>query len=161
VFGATEATGNSVAPGAAWIDAGGTDGGVDAEVQQTYSQMTVDQIAGPVDARLTDQISKISTSFAEATLANFRVALNQLVSANTYVETDPTLTGTSPNFQAVMFRGMRPGQGGPRTVIMRRGLNDANLKASAAKDAKQMIQVSFTGYYVSPSIKPFKIDDTP
>jgi hypothetical protein len=127
VFGTTEPTGNGVAVGAGWVDVGGTDGGVNAEIQQTYDRMTVDQVAGGVDARLVDQISKIGTNLAEATLANFRVALNQLVSAATFVEVDPTLTGTSPNFQAVLLRGMRPGG----------------------------------GYYVSASIKPFKIDDTP
>lgn len=161
VFGTAEPSGNGVAPGGGWVDPGSTDGGVDAEVQQSYSNLTVDQVAGPVDARLTDLQIKISTNLAEATLANFRLALNQLTSANTYVEADPTLTGASPNFAAVLLRGMRPGQAGPRTVIVRRALMTANIKASFAKDGKQMIPVTFEGYYVSASIKPFKIDDTP
>lgn len=161
VFGTAEPTGNSVAPGAGWVDAGATDGGVNAEVQQTYSKMTVDQIAGGVDARLTDQVNKITATLAEATLANMRTALNQAVSAATFLEIDPTLTGTSPIYSAVLLRGMRPGQGGPRTVIMRRGLSVANMALAFAKDGKQMVPTDFEGYYVSPSIKPFKIDDTP
>jgi hypothetical protein len=66
VFGTTEPTGNGVAVGAGWVDVGGTDGGVNAEIQQTYDRMTVDQVAGGVDARLVDQISKIGTNLAEA-----------------------------------------------------------------------------------------------
>jgi hypothetical protein len=161
VFGTAEPANNSTAPGAGWVDAGGTDGGVTAEVQQGYSYMTVDQIAGPADARLTDMTIKVGTNLAEATLANLRVALNQLTSANTFMEADPTLTGISPNYAAILLRGMRPGGGGPRTVIVRRALSDANVQLAFAKDGKQMVPVSFTGLYVSASIKPFKVDDTP
>lgn len=162
LFGSAEPSGNAQPVAGSFVDCGGTDGGVDAEVQQNYFIYDgVDQIAGNVDSRLTGQVTKISTNLAEATLANFRLALNQLTSAATYVELDPTLTGQSPNYSAVLLRGQRPGQGGPRTVIMRRGLSTANIKSSYKKDGVTYIPVTFEGFYVSPSIKPFKIDDTP
>lgn len=161
-FGSAEPTGNAQPVAGSFVDCGGTDGGVDAEIQQNYFIYDgLDQVAGNVDARLTGQVTKISTNLAEATLANFRVALNQLTSAASFVEVDPTLTGQSPNFSAVLLRGMRPGQGGPRTVIMRRGLSTASIKSSYKKDGVTYVPVEFTGFYVSQSIKPFKIDDTP
>lgn len=58
-------------------DLGGTDGGATLTMSQTYTPMTVDQVAMAVGARLTEQGVRVSTSLAESTLANLRLALNQ------------------------------------------------------------------------------------
>lgn len=160
IVGSVEPTSNATAPAVAWIDAGGTEGGVSARINQGYTNLTVDQIAGAVDARLTDLTLAVVTSFAEATLANLRTALNQAVNAATKIEIDPTIKNASPTYAAVMLRGKAPGGTG-RTVILRRALSTENIELAHTKGDKTVVPVTFTGFYVSASVKPIIIDDTP
>jgi hypothetical protein len=102
----------------------------------------------------------VVTSFAEATLANLRVALNQAVAVATKIEVDPTIKNASPTYAAVMLRGKAPGGTG-RTVILRRALSTENVALAHTKGDKTVIPVTFTGFYVSASVKPIVIDDTP
>lgn len=160
IVGSVEPTSNATAPAVAWIDAGGTEGGVSARINQGYTNLTVDQIAGAVDARLTDLTLAVVTSFAEATLANLRTALNQAVNAATKIEIDPTIKNASPTYAAVMLRGKAPGGTG-RTVILRRALSTENIELAHTKGDKTVVPVTFTGFYVSQSVRPIIIDDTP
>lgn len=160
-FGATEPANADAAPGTGWTSAGATDGGVKLAINQTYSSMVIDQIAIPVGARLNTQAFAIDTNLAEATLANLRSALNLAASASgTSLELDPTISNAEPNYAAVMLVGQRPG-GGNRLVIIRRALSTANVGIEFKKDAKTVVPVTFSGYYVSAAVKPIKIDDTP
>lgn len=76
-FGAPEPANAAAAIPATHRDLGGTDGGATLTLGQTYTPMTVDQVAMPVGSRLTEQSVRVATSLAEATLANLRLALNQ------------------------------------------------------------------------------------
>lgn len=76
-FGAPEPANAAAAIPNVFRDLGGTDGGAELTLGQTYTPMTVDQVAMPVGSRLTEQTCRIATSLAEATLANLRLALNQ------------------------------------------------------------------------------------
>ncbi|NUR24993.1 MAG: hypothetical protein HOV83_03945 [Catenulispora sp.] len=160
-FGATEPANAATAPAVAWVDAGSTDGGTTLTLGQTYSNMSVDQVAMPVGSRLTEQSAQVATTLAEATLANFRRALNQAVSAATTVEFGgEDIVNTDPAYQAVLLKGRAPG-GTPRIVILRRTLSTESIGVPFQKDGKTVIPVTWTAYYVSPSIKAVKIDDTP
>lgn len=81
-FGAPEPALAVSAIGALHRDLGGTDGGATLTLGQTYTPLTVDQVAMPVGSRLTEQSVRISTSLAESTLANLRLALNQGAGTN-------------------------------------------------------------------------------
>lgn len=159
-FGATEPANADATPAVGWVDVGATDGGSTAEVNQSYSNMTVDQVGMPVGARLTELAVTIKTTMAEATLANLKAALNQAVGVGTSVELDPTITNAEPNYSAVMLVGQRPG-GGNRLVIVRRALSTDNIGLAYKKADKTVIPVTFTAFYVSSAIKPVRIDDTP
>lgn len=157
--GATEPVNATAAIAAPWRDLGGTDGGVRQIMGQGYSNMEVDQVAMPVGARKVSQMIQIATSLAEATLDNFRAALNQAADTGTKLELDAEITNSEPHYSAVLLRGTRPG-GGNRLVIIRRALSTENIESAWQKDGKHMIPVTFTGYYVSKTIKAFAIDDT-
>src|ERR1044072_876781 len=78
-FGATEPTDtavNAIPAASAWTDMGGTQDGVKLSVDQTYSELEVDQITLRVGSRLTKQDFTIETSLAEATLENLSTTLN-------------------------------------------------------------------------------------
>lgn len=161
-FGATEPADAETAPAAAWVDAGSTDGGVTLTLGQTFSNMTVDQVAMPVGSRLTEQMATVATTLAEATLANFRRALNQATSAATTVEFGgEDIVNSDPLYQAVLLRGRAPGGGTPRLVILRRTLSTESIGVPFQKDGKTVLPVTWTAYYVSASIKAVKIDETP
>lgn len=159
-FGTTEPANADAVPAVGWVDVGGTDGGAKATINQSYSNMTVDQVAIPVGSRLQTQEVSVSTTMAEATLANLRAALNLTTGAGTFLEIDPTISNAEPNYCAVLLKGQRPG-GGSRLIIVRRALSTANFDMSFDKGTKTMIPVTFTGFYVSSAVKPIRIDDTP
>lgn len=158
-FGTAEPATADATPGVGWTDAGGTDGGARLVVSQTYTPLTVDQIAGPVGSRLTDRTVTVATSLAEATLANLRRALNQ-TGTGTTLEVDSEISNEEPEYAAVMLVGQKPG-GGNRLVILRRALSTESIEMAWTKDGKTMIPVTFSGYYVSSSVSSLKIDDTP
>lgn len=160
LFGATEpthATATITSP-TPWRDLGGTDGGVRQVMGMTFSNMEVDQIAMPVGARKVGMMVQIATTLAEATLENYRTALNDAAGTGDTYEPDAEITNAEPNYSAVLLRGTKPG-GGKRLVIIRRALVTENVESAWTKDSKTVIPVTFTGYYVSSSIKPYKIDD--
>lgn len=160
-FGATEPANAATAPGVGWTDCGGTTDGVTLTLGQTYSNMSVDQVAMPVGSRLTEQSATVATNLAEVTLANIRRALNQATSAATTLEFGgEDIVNSDPTYQAVLLRGRAPG-GTPRLVILRRTLSTESIGVPFQKDGMTVLPVTWTAYYVSQSIKAVKIDDTP
>ena len=261
-FGMTEPPNANAAIPAGWTPAGSTQEGLRQVINQTYTNMEVDEIAMPVDARLTAQTVQLATALAEHRLDNYRLAFNlggqgginevqtltlgaatagtftltfggqtttaiaynataaqvqaalealgninpgdvtvtggpmpALVSitfTGQYAGTDvPVLTGTptgltggtitiatstagkggtklglsgnltnaSPQFRAVMAKGLGPA-GNPRLVIARRTLSTESVENRYSKAGQGFIPITWTGYYVSPSIDAFVIDDT-
>ena len=114
----------------------------------------------PVGSRKTEQGVKITTSMAEATLANLRLALNQAVSAATFLELDADISNADPLYQAVCLEGQRPG-GGPRRYFLRRTLSTENIGIPFQKDGMTLVPITLTAYYVSSVVKAARIDDTP
>lgn len=161
LVGAAEPPSNATALGVPWTDAGGTSGGVNLNLVQTYTPLgPIDQLATEAGAQRTAFEIEVATNLAEATLANLRVALNQAVSAATFQEIDGLVSGAAPNYQAVCLQGMKPG-GGPRRVFVRRTLSVDNIGVPFQKDGLTLFPVKFRGYFVSASVNPFRIDDTP
>ena|SRR5690349_6361691 len=158
--GATEPPSNATALGAPWTDIGGTSGGATLNIGQSYTPMTVDQVAMPVGARKTEQTVSVVTAMAEATLANLRMALNQATAVTTFVELDADISNADPLYQAVCLEGQKPG-GGPRRVFVRRTLSTESIGIPFQKDGMTLVPVTFTGYYVSSTVKAIRIDDTP
>lgn len=160
VFGVTEPVDAEAAPGVGLTDIGGTDGGVTLTLGQTYTPMTVDQVAMAVDARLTDETITVSTNMAEATLDNLRRARNVAADAATEFEFGGELiTNSSPLFSAIVLRGLAP-EGGPRLVVVRRTLSTESIGVPFLKDGKTVFPVTWTAYFVSSSVRAVRVDDT-
>lgn len=159
-FGTTEPATPATTPAAGWVDVGGTQDGVALTVDQEYSILTVDQIVDNVGATRSKRSTKVKTNLAEATLANWAVALNELpgsVVTGVFTPTngDVTAAFVSP-YQAVLLRGLGPA-GVPRDIILRRSLQTGSPESSYKKDGQTLIPVEFECFFVSTSIPPFKI----
>lgn len=164
-FGAVEPLDTAVntAPAAsAWTDLGGTQDGVKLAIDQTYSELEVDQITLRVGSRLTKADFTIETSLAEPTLENLSMVLNGGTAASGagYKSLDPIVTSsaTQPNYFATILDGYAPQQY-RRRVIARKVLNVDSAELAYTKDKQTLIPVKLAGHYVSEGIKPFHIVD--
>src|SRR4051794_37689133 len=107
VFGSTEPANAAAAITTPFADLGGTDGGATATISQTYTPLVVDQMAMPVGARKTEQSIRVSTSLAEGTLSNLRLALND-IGTGTSLELDAEISNAEPHYSCIILRGQKP-----------------------------------------------------
>ncbi|NUR09329.1 MAG: hypothetical protein HOQ45_20290 [Nocardioidaceae bacterium] len=158
-FGATEPPNALAAPGVGWTNSGATAGGTTATIAQTYFEHEVDQVDIAVGARRTKLEITAATTFGEPTLANLRRALNQATSAATKLEISGDHSNAEPNYAAILMQGPGP-NGAPRLFIVRKVLSVENVGYAQTKDGLTVVQATFKGFYISPSVAPFVIDDT-
>jgi hypothetical protein len=165
-FGTAEPTDANVgsAPGAGWLDVGGTLGGVVLNVNQEYKELEVDQIVDPVGSRLIKRVMTLQTQLAEATLENFARSLNNPLPTPGagFIPFEPPNdnSATQPTYRAFIFDGWAPGVF-RRRVIGRRVLSTEPTETPYSKDGQTIFKVTFKCHFVSDAIKPFKIvDDT-
>jgi len=163
-FGVAEPADTAVAspPGVGWTDVGGTSDGVTLNVNQEFSELTVDQIVDVPGRRLTKRDLSIRTNMAEPTLENLAIAMNGGTTATgagfKSLEPAYATSATQPTYKAILFDGYAPG-GFQRRVILRKGLSTANVEAAYKKDSQTFFPVTFNAHYVSASIAPFKVID--
>lgn len=159
-FGTAEPATIATAPGAGWVDVGGTQDGVMYSVEMEFSELSVDQVVDIPGQRMTKRMQKIKTNFAEATLANLAIALNELAASVAANKFSPTsgIAAFTPNYSALLIRGIAPG-GFRRQIIGRKMLQTGNVESSYKKDGQLLIPTEFTGHYVSSSILPFVVED--
>lgn len=165
VFGATEPVDtavNATPAASAWTDMGGTLDGAKLNIDQTFSELMVDQLIDRVGSRLTKRDVMVSTNLAEATLTNLQQAINggTAASGSGFSSLDPTTTSsaTQPNYFAAILDGFAPSSF-RRRVILRKVLNTSKVELAYTKDKQTVIPVELTGHYVSSSITPFHIVD--
>lgn len=172
-FGSTEPTDASVTPGGTttppsspWVDAGGTDGGVTFETDNTYTDLTVDQVIMNVGARLTEMKMTVTTKMSEITFANLQTSLNTIATTNSgsgyqTLEIPVGTSATQPTYAALIIDGWAPmlGTGAPalRRIIVRKVLSQAKATLAFDKKTQQGLDVTFTAYFVSSSISPVHI----
>jgi hypothetical protein len=176
-FGSTEPLDSTVTPNgtitppsAPWVDAGGTSGGVTYEVDNTYTDLEVDQIIMPVGARLTAMKMTVTTKMAELTLANLNTALNSVAtiavnSGYTTWDINVGSSATQPTYAALILDGWAPTlpSSAPalRRIIVRKVLSQAKATLAYDKKTQQSLDVTFQAYYVSSTIVPVHgIDQT-
>lgn len=162
----TDATVNTAPPAtgaSAWLDCGGTLGGVELAIKRTYVELDVDQIIDVAGRRQTKREFTITTSLAEVTLANLALVSNNDTSATTGAafsaqEPGSGLSATQPIYTALIFDGFAPG-GFVRRVIGRKMLQTAEVKIKYSPKDQTALSCSFDAHYVTNAIKPFKIID--
>jgi hypothetical protein len=164
-FGAVEpldAAVNAAPAASAWTDVGGTMGGVTLTVNQSFTELEVDQIVDVPGRRLTKRDLQIKTSMAEPTLANFSLALNGGTAASganwSSYEPSNVTSATQPTYIAALVDGYAPG-GFRRRVIVRKVLSIDNVAEDMKKDGQSVYTVIFAAHYVSSAIAPFHVVD--
>lgn len=172
-FGTTEPLYSAIAspPGGAWTDVGGTADGTSVllEVEQSFTDIGVEQLMDPVGARLSKRVIQVTVAMEEATLVNMNLAMNQLLTISTgsgYAVADPitTLGSTQPNYMAIMIDGWAPTTGTTETacrrrIIVRKALSSSKVDLEYEKTKPVMYQTTWTGYYVSTGVAPYEIID--
>ena len=153
-------------PPSPWTDFGGTDGGVNLEIDTTYTDLTVDQIIMAVGARLTELKMTVAAGLAEITNANINQALNNITeqgSGQGYVTMDIPVgsSATQPDYSALCIDGWGPltPAGGPalRRAIVRKVLSTAKVVLSGDKKTQQKVDTTWNTYFVGEGIKPIHI----
>jgi len=165
-FGATEPADsavNTTPAGSAWTDVGGTNGGLTLTINQTYTELEVDQVVDSVGRRLTKRELDITTELAEPTLNNLSLVLNggtQATGAG-YATYDPitATSATQPTYIALLMDGWAPGGTFKRRAVLRKCLSTAKVAFLYAKDKQNVFGVTWNAHYVSNSITPFHIVD--
>lgn len=157
-FGAAEPATIDAAFSAAWTDLGGTKEGVTLNIEQTFADLTVDQIVDVVARRRTGRTMSIATSLAEPTLENIARAISNTAPVTNVLELDDGLAAFSPAYGAYAFDGIAPG-GFRRRVILRKTLATGNLAMAYTKDGQTVVPTTFMGHWVSASIKALKLQD--
>jgi hypothetical protein len=150
----------NAAPAAAWVDCGGTLGGVAITFGPKYKNLEFDQVTLPVGARKTEESVLVKVKLAEVTLANLdRIMSGGTLTAGTGLNTwtpEVALTSTSePEYKAVLIDGPGP-SGERRRLILRKALNTNNVNLEYQKDGQQVYEAEFTGFYVSSTVDAYK-----
>lgn len=159
------------APGAGFADAGGTQGGIMAEIDNTYMQQVVDQIPISVGGRLTKQAITVTTQLAETTLNNLGLALNGLITITPqagYTTTDlqTATSATQPQYSTLIVDGWAPTTGTTevacrRRIIIWKVLSQGKASFAYEMEKNAVYNVSFEAFYVSGSVSPWhSIDQT-
>lgn len=163
LVGATEPVDAVAAPASGiWTPLGATDGGVKLIVNQTFTDLSVDQVVDTPEARLTKRGFTIETTLAELTLANLQFAINggTLNTAGSVSTFTPNtgLTNNAPLYHSLIVDGVAP-NGKPRRVIVRKALSTKDVDFEYKKNGQAMYKVSLTAFYVSDTILPFTLID--
>lgn len=164
VFGATEpleSAVNATPAASAWTDLGGTVDGAKLVIKQNYSMLKVDQLVDVPGSRLDTREITIETQMAEPTLENLQYSLNGgTISTGAGWEAYEPIdsdAATQPTYSALLLHGwvgtLR------RMVVLRRVLSVEGNELEYKKDGQTMFKVKIQAFYVSPSIRPFRVVD--
>lgn len=150
--------------GSEWTYQGLTDGGVQASLQKSYANHSVDQAPDWVASTITERHASIATSLAIATLDKIKLANNggEIVTGvgtgAAWDRWEPTVDTleTPETYLCLAIEGRR--QDGKRMIsVVRRALSVDNMDFSFTKDGKTMWSVSWAGHFVSDTVAPVAI----
>jgi hypothetical protein len=152
-------------PPSPWMDLGGTDGGINLEIDTTYTAKKVDQIIMDVGATLTDLKMQVAAPLAEISDQNLAVALNNIVEsgAGEGFLTMEILDGTyatQSKYSALILDGWGPelDNGAPtlRRAIVRKVLSTAKVQLQNDRKTQQKIDTTWAAYFVGEGIRPIR-----
>jgi hypothetical protein len=158
---------NTTPQASAWTDAGYTSDGVTINFGQTFSNMTVDQVADPVGAKMTERVVTIATNLAQATLENIKLGLNTgtITTGSGFSYFEPEYDGDElqPTYRALLFDGFAPASSAGvvkrRRFLVRKVLSIEAVGIPYKKGDMTLVPVTFGSFYVSPTVAPYKIVD--
>lgn len=157
-FGTADPATIATAPAAAWVDVGGTKGGLELNVSSEFATLTVDQIVDIIESRRTGREVTVKTTLAEATLTNLAQAIANAAPVANVLELDDGLTAFKPAYSAILIDGIAPG-GFRRRIIVRKTLPTDAVGMAYKKDDQTVVPVTWKLHWVSTVIKSLKIED--
>jgi hypothetical protein len=137
-------------------------------VENTYQDLSVDQLIMAVGARLTDMKMSVTTKMSELTLANLNTAMNNIGSTGggsgySTLDIQVGTSSTQPSYLALLIDGWAPmlntGQPALRRVIVRKVLAEVKVSMAFDKKTQQSIDTTFSAYYISSAVSPVHIVD--
>lgn len=155
-----------VPPPSPWLDLGGTNGGVNLEIDTTYTAKVVDQIIMDAGATLTDLKMQVTAPLAEISDQNLAIGLNNIVEsgAGEGFLTLEILDGsyaTQTQYSALIVDEWGPelATGAPalRRCIVRKVLSQAKVSLTADRKTQQKIDTTWQTYFVGEGIRPVRI----
>lgn len=153
-------------PGAPFVDAGATSGGLTITTNQSFFSMEIDQVPDSLGERLTQRSVVGATSMAQGTLENLAFALNHdpATSVTTGVgfkefEMEAGQDAMRPVELAVIIDGWAPGGFKKRRVILRKLNSVESVASSYQKDGLFLIPVSFKALFVDSITSPVAWQD--
>jgi hypothetical protein len=157
---------NATPAASAWLDLGGTDGGVSLEITPKFSDFQVDQIVDTPGSRLVSRTIMVNTTLSEVTLANLGNALNSTVGATgaNYATFEPNYGQFASQlpYATILMDGWAPSAtvtNARRRIILRRVLQSGKVGLNYTKDKQVGLTVQWQAFYVSSTVAPFHIAD--
>ena len=142
-----------------WVDAGGTNDGVNITIAQTFESVSADQTADIIASLPTQRSTQLETSLMELTMANLKLAVNggTIVTGASTDTFEPItdIVATPPTYKAVALKGTSAINGKASILVVRRCLVTDDVESSYKKDGVSMLGIRWTGHYVSNSIGPW------
>jgi hypothetical protein len=133
-----------------WTYQGLTDGGVNASLQKSYANHTVDQSPDWVASTITERHASIATTLAAFTLDKLKAANN----GGTIV-TGVGTTGAWDSWEPITDVIETPEEyTALALVVVRRTLSVENMDFAFTKEAKTTLGVSWAGHFVSDETAP-------
>lgn len=157
-FGTADPATIATAPAPAWVDVGGTKGGLELNVSSEFATLTVDQIVDIIESRRTGREVTVKTTMAEATLQNIANAIANAAPVANVLELDDGPAAFKPAYSAILIDGIAPG-GFKRRIIVRKTLPTDAVGIGYKKDDQTVVPVTWKLHWVSTVIKSLKIED--
>lgn len=163
-FGATEpleSAVNATPAASAWSDVGGTTDGMKLTVKVEYKNLDVDQLIDIPGTRAVTREITCETNMAQPSLENLQYALNggTISTGSGWRAYEPidSDAATQPEYSALLVHGWFGTD--RRMVILRRVLSVEGTETDFKKDDQTVFKVKIQAFYVSPSIRPFRVID--
>lgn len=147
-----------------WDYFGLTDGGVQASLEKSYANHSVDQAPDWVASTITERHASLATNLVAVTLENLSRANNGGViatgvgTAHLWDSWQPTIdTLEDPEDYIGLGVESRRLDGKRMIAIIRRALSTDNMSFPFVKDGKTMFSVNWAGHFVSDLIAPMVV----
>jgi hypothetical protein len=165
LFGAAEpleSAVNDTPQASAWSDIGGTTDGAKLVIKQDTKDLEVDQLIDIPGTRTTLRTITVETNMAEPNLRNLQYALNggTITTGAGWEAFEPidSSAATQPVYSALLLHGWIGTR--RRMVVLRKILSVEGTETDAKKDSQSVFKVTIKAFYVSASIRPFRVIDS-
>lgn len=152
---------NATPAASAWTDVGGTTDGCALKIKQTTKDLEVDQLIDIPGTRYTLREITVETNMAQPSIDSLNYALNggTITTGAGFKTFEPidSDAATQPTYSALLIHGWFGT--GRRMIILRKVLSVDGVETDYKKDGQTVLKVTIKAFYVSTSIRPFRVID--